>query len=240
MKRFIQIIFMICFASSLWGCGIEMAGSPEPEAQQVSGDMRNVEERDYATILIIEKNDEDESGERDIDDKLDDMLGGLDKPYHFILGIAQEKRVGEKSMNEAVSEWECETLTELSRVYQEEKGKDLSLAHLKVIFLVPEDERYTQDTYLLEMLEQDVEIAKTVPMLLLEDEDDFLDYLKDEKEPVGNYVENIINVKKREGSNVSTVADYLKAWREGTQIKPDWFTEAKEGYQVQSLNEKHQ
>lgn len=232
MKRYGYTLAVIFITLNLWGCGNEQMENPEPEAQQVSSDMRNVEERDYATILIIEKNDDEDDKKPVFGNKLEDMFEEVEKPYHFVVGTAREKRVGEKSMNEDVSKWECETLSELAKVYNEEKGKDLSLAHLKVIFLVEEDNRYFEDEFLLEMLEQDVEIAKTVPMLLLEDEDDFLEYLEDVEEPVGNYVENLIKAKNRQGSEVSTVADYLRSWREGEKMKPNFFTETAEGFKI--------
>lgn len=231
MKRYGYVLALIFITLTLWGCGSGWINNPEPETQNVSSDMRNVEERDYAAILIMEKNDEDNEKPK-FGDKLEDMFEEVEKPYHFVVGIAREKRVGEKSVNEDVSKWECESLSELAKVYQEEKGKDLSLAHLKVIFLVSEDKRYIEDEFLLEMLEQNVEISKTVPMLLIEDEDDFLEYLENKKEPVGNYVENLIKAKNRQGGQVNTVADYLRAWREKEQIKPDFITKTNEGFKI--------
>lgn len=254
MKKEIGVLLGICMVSTLWGCGVSRQENPAPEAleittqqtetrqedtqqkgtqqeeaQKISNDMKNVEERDYAMFLIVETNDEEKEPDDDPDD--DDMF---EAPYEFTVGISQERRVGEKTEKETVSQWECEDLTALAKVYQEEKGKDLSLAHLKVILVEAEDTGYVEDARLLEMLEQNEEIAKTVPMLLLEDEDDFMDHMKDLEEPVGTDIENVVKAKNQEGKKASTVADYLRAWREKEQMDPDYLVKVKEGFRIKS------
>lgn len=190
-------------------------------------DMKNVEERDYATILLA-------------------MEGKNEKNYHFILGIAQEKKVGEKSMTEEVSEWDCDDLKELAKSYSSVKGKDLSLAHLKII-LLSEDEEKQKSTAanngtvkskeimqnLLCMLDENEEIAKTCPVLQLLDSEAFLAYVKQEEKPVGNYFENLIREIERQGQEVTWLKDYLKAMREQTSMETFILRRVDEGWTIE-------
>lgn len=222
----------------LTGCGFDV---------RMGNDMRNVEERDYATIMMIEEKEED---------------------YHFVLGLAQEKVVGEKSMVEEVSEWDAENLEELARDYGNVTGKDLSLAHLKII-LLGEQPKETADALLVQgkekqddktenaneaeqgqntrheqfqreswleqllyMLEGEDEIAKTCPMLELKENQEFIDFLENEEEPVGNYLENLVRVKEREGVDVPWLKDYLKALRENEEMKVKYLLKVKEGWEI--------
>ena len=79
-------------------------------------DMRNVEQRDYATVLVISQ-------------------GKGVKRYRVTLGIAKERRTGEDSETEECLAFETNTFEELSTQYELTQGKDLSLSHLKVILL---------------------------------------------------------------------------------------------------------
>lgn len=189
-------------------------------------DMKNVEERDYATILLIKK-------------------GENEKNYHFMLGIAQEKKVGEKSMTEEVSEWECDDLKELAKMYSSVKGKDLSLAHLKLILLSPDEKKRNstvvndkivegnEDLHsLLNMLDENEEVAKTCPMLQVLDSEAFLAYVKQEEKPVGNYFENLIRGMERQGQDVSWIKDYLKAMREQMPIEIFILRRVEEGWTI--------
>ena len=126
--------------------------------KNAGNDMKNVEERDYATILLV-------------------CDGEQEKKYHFFLGIAQEKKVGEKSQMEEVSSWDCNNFEELAEEYQLVKGKDLSLAHLKVILLSMEAMDIMKEMQeVLYLMDENGEIAKTCPVLQLTEKEKFLKY----------------------------------------------------------------
>ena len=190
----------------------------------MENDMKNVEERDYATILLV-------------------MEGKNEKNYHFILGIAQEKKVGEKSMTEEVSEWDCDDLKELAKAYSSVKGKDLSLAHLKVIlFSIDEKTKKAAKANngtekenmqsLLGMLDENEEIAKTCPALQLSESEAFLAYMKQEDKPVGSYFENLIREMGRQGQKVTWLKDYLKAMREQMPMERFVLRRVNEGWTI--------
>ena len=86
----------------------------------IENDMQNVEQRDYATILLVS----DGSGDED---------------YEFSLAIAEEKKVGEKSQTEKVVNFKVDDLEDLYEEYWSVKGKSLSLVHLKVIIMEKKD-----------------------------------------------------------------------------------------------------
>ena len=201
--------FFLCMASILLtGCNRDV---------RMSHDMKDVEQRDYATILLITQGEEDD--------------------YHFVIGMAQEKVVGEKSMVEEVSEWDAENLEDLAKEYGNVKGKDLSLAHLKVILL---DEMCFSDSFdeqvwqekLLYMLDGEEEIAKTCPMLQIFDYKKVIDFLDEEEAPVGNYIENLVRVKERQGVDVPWLKDYLKAMRENGDMQVMYLEEVGEGWEI--------
>ena len=191
-------------------------------------DMKNIEERDYATILLI-------------------MEGKNEKDFHFVLGIAQEKKVGEKSMTEETSEWDCDNLRDLAKAYSLVKGKDLSLSHLKVI-LFSEDGQTQADRSnhvvadnenkeehiksLLYMLDENEEIAKTCPVLQLREPEILLKYLEQEDRPVGNYFESLVRESGRQGQDVTWLKDYLKAWREQTPMETFILQRVDEGWTI--------
>ncbi|MCM1497835.1 MAG: GerAB/ArcD/ProY family transporter [Clostridium sp.] len=211
-KKSLCCIAVVLCVTMLSGCG-----SGSGTLANVN-DMRNVEQRDYATILVIS---EGENGKR----------------YHFDLGIAQEKRAGEESQREEVSSFDCNSFEELADEYQLVKGKDLSLAHLKVIlfgdagqvkevfFNENEVQENLDKMYILEelaetftALDENEEIAKTCPVLQLYEQEEFLDYLEDAEEPVGSYLGNLIEANRRQGKDIPWLKDYLKVIREGDSL----------------------
>lgn len=220
-----KVIFLAVFLAgtlSLTGC---------KKYSDMGNDMKNVEERDYATILLVtDGNDE----------------GG----YHFVLGIAQEKKVGEKSMTEEVSEWDCDNLKDLAKTYSSIKGKDLSLAHLKVILLCVNEKMQKDETgntaagqrtengmlqSLLHMLDESEEIAKTCPVLQLSEPEDFLAYIKQQDKPVGNYFENLVREMEHQGQDITWLKDYLKAMREQTPIQTFILRRVNEGWTIDKV-----
>lgn len=124
----------------------------------VSYNIENVEQRDYATILIMDTTPTDYkeginsskqfSSNLSFINQFDTNLYGTkyydvaqiskknsitSQKYHYVLGIAGEHRMGEKNEPENVFEADAVGLDELSIIYGERKGKALSLSHLKVI-----------------------------------------------------------------------------------------------------------
>lgn len=133
MWKKVGLLLSLWFFSLLTGCNLV-----------VQNEMKNIEQRDYATVLMI--------GE------------GESARYHFDLGIAKEKLQGKEGEKEELSSFECNSLDELAVMYEDVKGKSLSLAHLKVIILRDVCPMEESCPYLME-LEASVEIAKTVPVL---------------------------------------------------------------------------
>jgi len=235
-------LFLIGGVLVLTGCGSGI---------RVGSDMKNVEERDYATIMLVEERE--------------------DTRFHFVLGMAQEKVMGEKSMVEEVREWDAENLVELAKDYGNVTGKDLSLSHLKVILIggqetktdsqsvqekeaqngktvnagvTKKEESLLHDQFqreawmeqLLYMLKDEDEIAKTCPVLELKEPQEFTDFLEEEEEPVGNYLENLVRVKEQRGEDVPWLKDYLKALQEQEEIKVMYLEKAEEGWEIVKEN----
>lgn len=186
--------------------------------QNSQNDMKNVEERDYATILLLSDGEEE-------------------KRYHFSLGIAQEKMVGERSQIEELSSWDCDNFEELAQEYQLVKGKDLSLAHLKVILFSMEQMDILEELQeLLYLMDENSEIAKTCPVLQLTEKERFLIYLKKAEEPVGNYLAEMIETSERQGRDVPWLKDYLKKVREGTETDIYYLESVSEGWRVSAIH----
>lgn len=110
----LKSMLLVVAISSLCGC----------KRESTVAVMRNVEERDYATILLVSE--------------------GEEKLYQMSFGVAKERRRGEEAQIETISSWECNDFEELEKQYQTVKGKELSLSHLKVILLSFEDFDITQ------------------------------------------------------------------------------------------------
>lgn len=220
--KWIGALFSFCILF-MTGCGT---------AKQISNDMKNVEERGYATVLVISH-------------------GVGAKRYHFDLGIAQEKRTGEKSEKENLCNFDCDDFQELSEEYRSVKGKDLSLTHLKVILLtgIGKDEssrEIIRDTdymtaelgELLQEMDENEEIAKTCPVLQLEDRETFLDYMDDTEEPVGTYISNLVQTGEKQGEDVPWLKDYLKMLREEEKITIYSLESVSEGWILNKVKDK--
>lgn len=213
-KRGLTVVLLSMGLFCLTGCGGDV---------RMANDMKNVEERDYVTILLIGKGEEQES-------------------CHFVLGIAQEKVSGEKSMEEEVSEWDAEDLERLAEDYGDITGKDLSLAHLKIILLEgggeekkllkEQMEHWAWQEKVLNMLDKEDEIAKTCPMLGIADGGEFVEYLEDAKEPVGNYLAGLVRMQERKGEEVPWLKDYLKALWENEKLEEMYLQREDEDWRI--------
>lgn len=204
-ERMISMLTVMMSLVCLCGC---------KSGVKLQSDMQNVEQRDYATILLVAQ-------------------GKDGKSYEFSLGIAEEKKVGEKSQTEKISTFYADDFEELARTYQNVKGKSLSLVHLKTILLTKEQKGVLEEQGdIISQMGENEEIAKTCPVLQISDKDEFLQYIKDAKEPVGIYLSNIIKMKESQGDDVPWLKDYLKVLREEMDL-PIYFLEKEtEGWQL--------
>ena len=193
-------IFAGCFCCVvLTGCG---------------SDMRNVEQRDYATMLVMSK--------------------GEKLPYHIYLGVAKEHRVGEQSQVEAVYDFEVENLEGLGDAYARQRGKDLSLMHVKIVLWDMDAFTGVDDmAAVLYEMDKNEEIAKTCPVLLLQETKNWIAYVEQAKTPVGTYVSNLVQTFDTKEKRVPWLKDYLKYIREGDPLVPCMLIEGKQGYQIQ-------
>lgn len=204
-KRMLMILLTVIGVACMTGC---RAGV------KLQSDMQNVEQRDYATILLVAQ-------------------GKEGKAYEFSLGIAEEKKVGEKSQTEQISTFYANDFAELSREYQSVKGKSLSLVHLKVILLTKEQKDVLEEQGdILSQMGENVEIAKTCPVLQVDDKDGFLQFVKNAKEPVGTYINNLIQMKENQGNSIPWLKDYLKVLREEMELQVYFLEKATEGWQL--------
>lgn len=200
-------IFAGCFVCIvLTGCG---------------SDMRNVEQRDYATMLMVSK--------------------GEKMPYHIYLGVAKEHRVGEQSQVENIYDFEVENLTTLQDIYEQCRGKDLSIAHVKAVLWDMQAFESIEDmTAFLYEMDADEEIAKTCPVLLLDQMDDWLAYAEDAQTPVGTYVSDLVQAFDSGNKRVPWIKDYLKYIREGDELYPCRLTKVSQGFQIQLAKTRYQ
>lgn len=181
---------------------------------EIESDMQNVEQRDYATVLLVSngKNDED---------------------YTFSLGIAKEKKVGEKSQNEELVTFLADDIEDLYEKYWSVKGKSLSLVHLKAIVMEkPEGQTIGYLWDFLDDLEESPDIAKTCPVIQVADKEAFTKYVKDADEPVGTYLSDLVKVNEEQGKTIPQVKDYLKVLREGTSLQIYFLEEEEEGWKL--------
>lgn len=181
---------------------------------ELESEMQNVEQRDYATVLLVSngKNDED---------------------YTFSLGIAKEKKVGEKSQNEELVTFLADDIEDLYEKYWSVKGKSLSLVHLKAIVMdKPEGQTIGYLWDFLDDLEESPDIAKTCPVIQITDKEAFTKYVKDAKEPVGTYFSDLIKANEEQGRAIPQVKDYLKVLREGTSLQIYFLEEEEEGWKL--------
>lgn len=215
IKKLLLAMFLVIMGS-LCFTGCDMDGGWERDYEI---DMRNVEQRDYATILVV-------------------SIGEKNEDYEFTLGIAKEKKVGEKSQNEEVVTFLADDVEDLYEKYWSVKGKSLSLVHLKVI-LMDRPEGYPM-MYLwefLDNLEESKEIAKTCPVIQLTDRNAFLKHLKNAKEPVGIYLHDLIKINKENNKNIPQVKDYLKVMREGENLPVYYLEQKEEGWHLKCVDE---
>ena len=204
-KKGLAVVMAVMISVCATGCGMDI---------EMEHKMQNVEQRDYATVLLA-------------------APGNRDEDYEFSLGIAEEKQVGEKSQNEEVVTFLADDLEDLYEQYWSVKGKSLSLVHLKVILMEQEDGismEYLWD--FLEELEESQEIAKTCPVLKITDKDAFLDYIQNAKEPVGNYISSLVEANEKQGTKIPMVKDYLQVFREGTGLQIYYLEKKEEDWQL--------
>lgn len=192
--------------------------------------IENIEQRDYATVMMIT-----------LPEEVTPVFGLSNKReskrYHFTLAIAREKRMGEKGEAENIVDLEADSFEELAGLYGDTRGKDLSLSHLKILMVGYEDTAFANniDIYdykghgvrinpgnnLRELIyEMDGldEVARTCPLVLVDDNLEISEYLKNADIPVGSYLDNLVSVAEREKRDIPKLMDYLKAFREGKQI----------------------
>ena len=148
----------------------------------------NVEERDYATVLMI-------SPERE---------------HEYVLGIAKEKRVGEKNLNETVYTFQETSLENLRKAYRNHRGKELSLAHLKCIVLSEEMRREEIFSSLVSELKTDHEIAKTCPLVVTKDVAEMTAFMEEQKQPTADYLK-ILTENAAKDFKIPEIKDYIKA-----------------------------
>lgn len=212
VKRRIRCVFTL----GLFLCVVMLSGCMD--------NIENVEQRDYATFLMVSLPEEGEG-------------------YHYTAGIAKEHRVGEKGEAEDLFQVDAGSIAELMKEYGAYKGKDLSLSHLKVI-LTADDivdghsgikegdykgngskegvnkyrNKLTAFTRLLWELDNEEQVAKTCPVLLVPDITPVTKYLKNAQEPIGTYITDLIKNAERNDRNVPKLMDYLKLLREGKRL----------------------
>ena len=179
-----------------------------------SPDIENIEQRDYATVMMISPSKEGN--------------------YQYTVTIAKEHRHGQEDENEEVFLTDAKDIDNLSQKYAKRKGKELSLSHLKVILISP---AYLKICDVLRDLDEADEVAKTCPLIFVSDKKQLEKYLKASNSPVGTYISNLIDVRKRSDKTVTKLMDYLKCLRDKTAVEP-LFLEVKEGdLTIKSINE---
>lgn len=176
---------------------------------------KNVEERDYVTVLMIRE--------------------GREHAYHFTIGIAKEKKKGEKIPSEELSEWEAEDFKDLEQQYEELKGKLLSLSHIKVVMFAMTKYDVESDSFkkLVSLMNENKDIAKTCPVLFLFDQNQFLEYFEKEKKPIGIFLESLI--REANEKEIPWIKDYVKALQEGKQIDSYYLRPTVQGLKIELL-----
>ena len=142
-------------------------------------------------------------------------------------GIAKEHRNGEKGEAERVYETGADDIEELYDIYGRENGKELSLSHLKAILTgvnisgENRDAAYGKQTMkdILADLDDEDEVAKTCPLLLVEDGGKLKKYLYNAEKPVGTYISDLVRNAGKNDEKIPKLMDYLKAMGERTYVK---------------------
>lgn len=199
MRQIWMLILWISVAFFLWKCGW-LQGR----------EMQNVEERDCATVMMVNRKD---------------------KQYQLLIGVARERKVGEQSLVERFSKWEVEDTRQLCQKYALTTGKTLSLAHLKIIIL---SENGMKDAVV--MLGQDQEIAQTCPVVIASGEgfeEKFEEYGKKAEYPVGIYLQNVMKRTEREGGSIPWLLDYRKWLQQDGTVNPCRIQKTEHGYEIE-------
>lgn len=198
LKSAILISLWISVAIFLGGCGYPDANS-----------LQNIEEQDYATVLLISPQEND---------------------YKLRLGVAQERKIGEQSLVEHFTTWEAKDLETMRKQYELVVGKTLSLAHLKAILLPA-----TNIKTAVKMLGEDRELAKTCPVLLWENREfprEFMRYGQEAQAPVGIYLQNVMNKSRQQGTVIPWLLDYEKWIRRDGDEKVCYIKKTDKGYVI--------
>ncbi|MCR5701054.1 MAG: hypothetical protein K6G76_02780 [Lachnospiraceae bacterium] len=198
IKRIAMLGLVIALATNLTACG---------------GRIENIEQRDYATVMVVNLT--------------------VDK---ITVGVAKEHRVGDAIGTETL--YETTGVDKLYDSYADEKGKDLSMSHLKVIVVgdISEQEGRMDAGHfdgerklvsLIDKLDSNMEIAKTCPVLMTEDADAVVEYMKKSDEPTATYIDNLIRTSEKKKHKIPRLMDYIKHIRDGKKI--DMYSLAKDG-----------
>lgn len=199
-RKLIRIGWMECILMLLTGCDVSMENT-----------MRNIEERDYAVIMMI--------GE------------GRGCRYHYEIIVSKEQTQTDENENERRSSFECNNLEELKEAYRGIKGKELSLAHIKIL-LLSQDASLNEVCPIISEFCENREIAKTIPVLFLEDSSELEEYEEMAEQPLGTYLSDLVKTGERQGKNVPWLKDYIKAIREGSEIVIYRLTLEEEGFRL--------
>lgn len=205
-RKLIRIGWMECIWILLTGCNVSMENT-----------MRNIEERDYAVVMMIEE--------------------GREGKYHYEIIVSKEQTQVDEDTNERRSSFECNNLEELKEAYRGIKGKELSLAHLKILLL----SQYTSLNEVCPIVSEfceNREIAKTIPVLFLEAPSELEEYEEKVEQPLGIYLSDLVKTGERQGKNIPRLKDYIKAIREGSEIMIYRLTLEEEGFRLNCANKR--
>lgn len=160
--------------------------------------MQNVEQRDYATVLMIEQ--------------------GKHANYRFHIQVANYKEDIKSGQNaEYAYTFEQDSLAQLISAYESQKGKELSLSHLKVIIF---DAQYCLEDIceIFDELSNMKDVAKTIPVVTVRDFEKLLLFFDQLEIAPGTYLRDLITENERKKMEIPLVLDYLKAIREGEEL----------------------
>ncbi len=192
-----------------------------------SSHIESIEQRDYATVIMILPVDNDKTYGTHLRSEDYQQNGGEARRFIYVTGIAKEHRNGEKGDAERVYETGADDIEELYDIYGRENGKELSLSHLKAILTgvnisgENRDAAYGKQTMkdILADLDDEDEVAKTCPLLLVEDGGKLKKYLYNAEKPVGTYISDLVRNAGKNDEKIPKLMDYLKAMGERTYVK---------------------
>lgn len=186
MKKIVGVVAFMCI---LFLC-IFMPGNI-----RVENKMKNVEERDFASFLLIEKGEENQ--------------------YLYIIGIANEKLQDGKRDKETVYTYQCRNLEELRNQYQRNQGKVLSLAHIKILLFYGWD-TLTDMNHMIMDLCRDREVAKTIYVLRVQNETTWRESFENSEKPFADSIWQVVTSFEEYRDVIPRLEDYVKAIREGS------------------------